>query len=571
MTTPITLDNNLDKFLQEAISKYPLADKKQLKELLYLVEALLKITNNPSHRDNLEKAKFIHDYLLKYGVSNEIVEVENNGTWYVVKVTQGVEEVTPETFNLFAMFHHDTIVSNDDQSFELVHARNGKILGISHAYILDDTVQVAAAILETINFTNNPPENKNYKLNVFFTDGEEVNTLGSAGIFQKLHNNDELNHINMCLIGEATGQYDPQSLDNLNDILPKVCYANRGKITFTMNQTEKRSTVDKFAHWLMLFRYLSKCIYKDSFEKDLPAKPSLNHTSLSATYGHFSQDECTAFLEARTNNEYDNNITAQTLNKSHLLTKTKILNSELLTEFEKPVLIDLHKFTQIGNKVKITPGENIHPGRYNPYLRNDIFSALEIILSFMSEDERKLIESIQFGNRLKPNTIPQELEINFKDNVNFEEIVKRTEKVDAWNNSIETFYQILDYRNTFEVKVNDKTPPRNALSTSHGNWSKVENIRKHFGDNVRIVFNSVSLSPEFGVFNAMSDVGPTTYEHFYSKAWMKNSKESICCIHLGAGNFNLLHRTKEILLIEELIISSVMYKDIFKSAIDHNE
>ncbi|MEN9389069.1 MAG: hypothetical protein RLY61_153, partial [Candidatus Parcubacteria bacterium] len=225
------IDNTLDKFAQEALSKYKLADSYALQELIYLTSELLKIQNNPAIRNNLAKAEFIHNYFSKHNVTSEILEISHNGTWYVVRVTQGTTVINADTFNLIAMFHHDTIISTSDQNYELITSQAGKTLGIAHAYLLDDTIQVASAMLEVINSTTNPPKNNNYTLTVLFTDGEGVNTLGSAGIFELLYQKDDLHPISMCIIGEATGNYNPNRMGTIQDILPKVCYANRGKIT----------------------------------------------------------------------------------------------------------------------------------------------------------------------------------------------------------------------------------------------------------------------------------------------------------------------------------------------------
>jgi hypothetical protein len=571
-------DNPLLKLAQTAHQRLESTDldtKKQTTELAILTSQLLEISNNPQNRNNEQKAQFIQKFFSTHNIPSNIIKITNKGDWYIVQVCFGTANPNESTVRGLGMFHHDTILVAEDNKYTEEFDAQGNLLSVSHAYLLDDSIQTAAAMLEVINFAKNPPKTKNYQLEIWFTDGEELNTLGSAGMFEKKYADNTLNKLDFCLIGEATGRYSVEGVPTLQQMAPKLCYANRGKITLSVTSTPtlQTNTYQIFLEWLAKYKLATKSIFSESYtpNQTQPNLQKLNNTSVSATYGEFSSQQAFAFIEARTNEKIDNYSAVRELQNTFQNTNLEKEHLYTLSTYESLANLDLTNYEYTTRSLTLKCGHNIHPGRFNPYEAKDTLTAIEIVLAGMNSQEKDTISKITFGDLKRPNTIPKQVEITFTSQVNCKLIMERAQRIaQNYQSTLSDLYENLRCTTEFTVTENKEVPARNVLATTPNSWNLIESARTHVENNFRKVFGDESIVVEFDVFNAMSDVGPTTYPHIYEKVWkdIGTQNAKVCSIHLGTGNFNMLHSDREKLYVEELIYGSVMYKGLFKRLIE---
>ncbi len=538
--------------------------RKDLPDFLNLIGNLLELRNNPLQRNGQKKAVFIKSWLNDRGVEANILKLPNpdssktaneDNSWYVVQADQ---HFSSKSRGLI-IAHHDTIsaVAKKATFSELII---GDSYGLSHPWLLDDTIQLAATMYSAINTLNN----KELNLTYLFTDGEEVNTLGMRSW---LENTTKKLHFDYVIVCEASGRtldFPLTKFSNGTSLyqgqIPSVCYANRGKATGLITSTEKHTAVEYFQSFVCNFRSVQSYIYAKSQEiqKDLELpKP----TAVTFSVAEFTNTFANVFFEARTNSKIGAYETIKMLRNYKNL-------SNALAHIEKlSVNLETFTFKEISKslfELSLVNGKSIHTGSYNPYFHENAQTALELVIYHLTTEERSGVTKIKLGSEDKPNSVPQEASIFFEFKIDFTALLKRmSESKRDWRNILAEFYASTLQSNIYWNVLEDPfVPIRDVVSVDKEVWHIVERAQETLGRELSLLFNT-QITPSIGVFNAMTDIGPATYaqnEWFWPKSPTGAFMHPV--ITLGVGDFSLLHTEQEALTPAEILIAMVMYKSL---------
>jgi hypothetical protein len=237
----------------------------------------------------------------------------------------------------------------------------------------------------------------------------------------------------------------------------------------------------------------------------------------------------------------------------------------------------IYKFLTIDGKhiVQIKTDKSYHPGAYNPYNLDDIYSALEILLFYMTRDELCQINELYFGDQDKPNTIGNTLYLVFHDNIDLNDILERMKHGKHNSRKIvsELYKNYLKFAHgkiNWEVEKDKYVPFRDSIGKySHNKWL-CDAARQNLKENILAAVKGVKkgsedkeISVPLCVFNAMHDGGCTSYKQYRDKIWAKG--ENI--IVLGVGDFSILHG-EEYLTSENFIYAALQYKNLLQKCFE---
>lgn len=568
------------KFLESVWQKQsrgkPISQE-EIAEFATLLETLLLHQNQPKKRNGYTKAKVLSKWLEKRGVAANIIPVKNLDTrkkanahdkWYIVEATVGEEKFAKNTINGVLLVHHDQIAKSINE-----FQRSQTPEKITYPWILDDSVHVAAAMIEFVRFANWWRENagkfdKKISIKLLISDGEEMNTLGMRGMLAKWKKEKLLHPIDFMIIGESTGE---------NDEVPGVAYTNSGKVLGTIKSVDKgikpcHSALD----FVVRFRTAQKYIRMKSEVSPFSKIEKVKFSKASSTYGRIAE-ESEFFWEIRTNNLFG------TQGSYGLL--TEIMTAPLgklalylmeINEYEAKKgskynlnFEEVYKYIRIGGNrmVQIKTDRSYHPGAYDPYKMDDIYSALEVLLFSMSRDELCQIEEIYFGDSDKPNTVGNSLYLVFGEKVDLDQIIGRI--VNGKKNLNKSVYELfqnyirlLPEEIKWKVEMDELVPARDAIGNYEDNKWLADIARTNLSENIGEVTGKKADVP-LTVFNAMHDGGPTTYDDYREKLWKRGEN----VIVLGTGDFGTLHGD-EYLTNETFLYGILQYRGLLGKTVE---
>lgn len=575
-----------------------------------LINNLLHFRNNPRDRSGLEKANFIKSWLEQFGVNSKIIKLDNidqtkkanaDNSWYVIEVILGDTSKGDKTL---VCVHHDTVAKKESKIQFTEDTSNG--YSISHPWLIDVTVQLAS-ILYTIvkinntiistktssNTTNEEIKKVIGSITFLITDGEEVNTLGMRSWLSSNESSHNFKPYDFILICEPSGRGKTGSeivnvfSNKLFDgEIPRVCYSNRGKATgIITTEGMDQGLFDIFVSFTKIFRPIQKIIYSKSSnsQNTIKVDESLFPTAVSFTVASFEKSSSNIFFEARTNEVIGVNETLKILkdNANNYLNSYEEVNVTDLTKNDMPIKLDINGISLLHSNdkyiINIKNGVNIHPGNYNPYSRDNAHIAVELILLNLAKEDIPNISKITIGDANKPNTVPSEAFITFEmlpDIVTLKDNLLKTKA--NWDQQLQTLYK-RDDNTDLSTKIkwtlleDPNIPPREVVQVDEASWDIVNSSRDILSSAISNLFNLNNCSVKIGVFNAMTDIGPTTYPE---NSWIwKNDKDNskhFPVITLGVGDFSKVHNDNEPLSANELLITMILYKDILISKLFQN-
>lgn len=551
-------------------------DQNLLPQFKDLVGILLSMPNSPTERKGYEKANFINRWLNNHGVYSNIIEVENldpnkaankDNKWYNVEAVVGDIEYKGGV-NGALIVHHDTI-SHETSNAKFVNGRH------YHNTIQDDTIHVAAAMLEIVNLNNWYESHKDLKdslkgrIKLIISDGEEVNTLGVRGLLKYWEESGDLYPFHFLIIGESTGEE--------NSYIPGIAYLYRGKATGSINlskDAKKERTYDLAVDFLIRMKSAQCNIYEcsrdgRSFDSGLP---HLLPSTLCVTLMNINEDANISW-EVRTDKLCDTKSSFKRLNtvmESDLSNMNLFCEEGIAKHFSKKIIFDpFAVFSQNDADKKIITasfGQLIHPGAYRPESDLTIYSVIEAFLAVLDETEKNSLKSINLGNQYRLNCIPNSVTITFNDQLNLVDIQNRImASKDQLSEKISLMYReyLKDKAekkgSNWSVEADPNVPPRDSLGNlTHNEWI-VDTASRVLRKNIK---NSLGGDPQvkLTVFNAMNDCGPMSYKNYYNKVWKYGEN----VITLGVGDFRRLHG-EESLSEEEFTTASVQYWNLLST------
>lgn len=565
------------KFIETVIGKiFPdnqVINQEEIYEFTDLLETLLRNQNQPKMRNGYRKAHILAKWLTDKGVTTKVISVENldsrkkanlDNKWYLVESVVGESKPGKKTINGLMLVHHDQVAKTID---DFKRTQTGK--KVFHPWILDDSIHVAAAMMEIVNFNNWWKENCNNfqiqpSIRLIISDGEEMNTLGIRAMLKLWKKHKSLKPVHFMIIGETTGS---------SDGIPGLACTNSGKeLGLITNNDKNKLTCEKILDFLVRFRIAQKYIYLKSQIDNHSKIPRVDSSRLSSTFGKLSQ-KSEFFWEARTNNIYGTEKSFKTLKK--IMTKdskglrkyfSEVVNCEkrLIPAYNLD-LANTFKYANFKKHyiVQIKTKKSYHPGAYNPFNLDDIYSALEIFLFHLKKEELCKLKDLFFGDRDKPNTVSNSLYLVFQDDIDLRTILERIKNAGTGlykqiNSNYENYLISAKKAIKWKVKQDEFTPARDGLGDYSQNKWLSDIVRNNFDENFEATTREKVRSP-LTVFNAMHDGGFTTCKEYKKKLWKYGEN----AIVFGTGDFSILH-DKEYLTHETFIYGMLEYKNLLQ-------
>lgn len=573
------LDDQIAKFKTEVGQLFtPSASDNVADTVSEYLELLLSITNmenSSANRQGQKKAQMISDWLQARGVNSKVtlvppvsrIPTSQKEGWYIVEASIGSAEFVSKGKNAVIAVHHDQ-VSHEKREMKIVD-------GILHSpTILDDSINVAAAMFEFVNFNKWYENNKgnikeNFCVKLLVTDGEEVNTQGIRSLLEVWSKEKKLEPLSFMIVGEATGRkqlnYSPDRPFISSDIVPGVAYVNRGKVTgdlfFESDESVYKSSqaIFSFLRVWQEFFHTNSHYPRNGDGRETPVPSQLIPTLFSLDNGYGS-----LLWEVRTNKKIGAKEAYRFLENAlikskHIDRQFKVSNRMYKCKMEELFSYDIDSS---GSTVQIDIKDSIHPGTY---VVGETCSPMAIAMFFLaalSEADRNELVSIKWGDPNSTNVIPRYTHIKFKSKIAFDATVNRLIKpehsdiVDAYiHEGVMSLHKGL-----LKMKIvrNESASCRESLEVDEKNWDLVEQALEHINGNVKNYFNS-SAESRVAVFNAMHDGGPTSYDHIHPIVWANGER----LITIGTGNFDKLHGD-ESLSPAEVAVSMVQYRGLLQ-------
>lgn len=556
-----------DIFASLSHKKHTTSTEIEIKEFLSLIDIIIQYPNHAKARHGKEKATVLTKWLTDRGVSAQIITVENadprktankDNLWYIVQATARTPNFTGSGVNGILAAHHDEIVPPTlDHNY---HYLDGNL---HHPWILDDTLQVAAAMMEFVRFQKWLTEQSLYQYNgqvtLLLTDGEEMNTLGMWALLKKWKQEQQLHPISFLILGESTGNSD----NTKNPSMPNVAYATRGKITGYCTHSQTESVFDTTLYFLSKFLLTQLYIYQHATETD-PTRETLAPTVIASTYGKIESHASKIFWEGRTNKVINTH-------ETFLLLERYLEKSEPFTVDECQHLLSKIKFSRFDislspedqpNSLHLESGKTVHPGSFDP--RNHLHAMIGLVwfLCQLTDNEQRSLLSVEFGSENKPNLIPHSAHLVFADDLEISNILDR---IKALTPSVEQVATTItkysaqhfdDFR--WQIEADPYIPPRESVSVPPQNWWLVDTARDNLEDKIR-EYVGLSTGVKISVFNAMNDAGPTTYPEFQDAVWAHGEN----VLTIGTGNFSTLHGD-EYISPQDVLFALVQYRDLLE-------
>lgn len=548
----------------------------EVEEFSRLLETIVFFQNQPKKRNGYKKTQVLASWLEKRGLEVNIIAVKNfdtnktankDGKWYLVEARIKGSEKSNSKINGLLLTHHDQ-VARKVEDFEVIQTDEK----ITYPWLLDDSVHVAASMIEMVNFKNWWEASK-YKdqpapnIRLVISDGEEMNTLGMRGLLDKWKKEKKLEPIDFMVVGESTNNFGSKSE------VPGVAYTNSGKVLGVIKENNENIPVcHKVCDFFIRFRIAQKYLCIKSQISPHSKIPKVETSRLSSTIGSIG-NVSELFWEVRTNTIYKTREsyglleTIMSSDMSELIGYIRTIN-EYETRKKIRYNLDLNKtyqYVKIGDKeiIQIRTKRTYHPGAYNPFRQDDIFAALELLFFYMDKNELMEIEKVYFGDKDKPNTVGDSLYIELKHHIEIDSIIRRIRSNKSnLANTIHTLYQnyikFAGRKVNWEIVQDKNVPPRDSVGEYEDNKWLVDIARSNLQKSI-LEATGKKVNVPLTVFNAMHDGGPTTYPEFKEKIWAKGEN----VIVLGTGDFSTLHNM-ESLSVKSFIYGMLAYKNLLQ-------